>query len=125
MRPVTVHIWARWWVLGWVAILIVSWLAFLFLPWWWWLIVLTVGFLGPELWAVTHEPSATPPLTSILRRYVKSYLAFPMLGFLVAAPVAYLVTGSPFYILFIGVPAALGFWLIEHFSSTYSRRTPR
>lgn len=124
MKPVVVHIWSRVWVLGWVAVLIIAWVAFVFLPWWWWIIVLAVGFLGPELYAVTHEPSSTPPLTSILRRYVPSYIAFPLLGFLVATPIAYLI-GGPFIGLTVGVAAALAFWLIEHFTSTYTRRTPR
>jgi len=124
MKPTTVHIWHRWWVLGWSALLVVIVLAVVFLPWWWWLVIAAVGFLGPELWAVTHEPSSTPPLTSILRRYVPSWVAFPLLGSLVGGIVAFWIAG-PFIGLMIGLAAGLGFWLIEHFTSTYSRRTPR
>ena len=119
MRPVRVFIWHRWWVIGWTVVCIVAWMAFVFLPWWWWLLILAVGFLA-ELYAVTHQPSATPPLTSILRRYIRSYIAFPLLGFLVATPVAYLLAG-PFIGLVVGTGVALGFWLIEHFTATYFR----
>lgn len=113
-------IWHRWWVWGWVGVLIVAWMAFIWLPWWWWLIVLVVGFLGPEIYAVIREPSATPPLTSILRRYVRSYIAFPLLGILVVTPVVYILAG-PWYALWAAFAAGVGFWLIEHFTSTYFR----
>jgi hypothetical protein len=124
MEPVTVHIWHRWWVWGWAALMVVVTLAVVFLPWWWWLIIMAAGFGIPEAWAIWHQPSATPPLTSIIRRYLPSYITYPLFGFLIGGIPAYLIAG-PVYAVIIGAAAGFGFWWLEHFGSTFAHRTPR
>lgn len=121
MKPVQAFIWHRWWVYGWTFLLFLIIVAAIVLPWWWWLIIAAVGFLAPEIYAVINEPSAAPPLTSILRRYLPSYAAFPLLGYTVGFVTTVLITERAFLALVIGLAAALGFWLIEHFASTYFR----
>jgi hypothetical protein len=124
MRPVTVHIWWRPWVYGWTALLVVVVLSVVFLPWWWWVIVMAAGFGIPEGIAIWRQPSSTPPLTSIIRRYAPPWAAYGVFGYLVAGIPAYLIAG-PFYGLVIGFAAGLGFWWIEHIGSTFERPTPR
>lgn len=123
-RPVTVHIWYRWWVIGWTVLLVVTTLAVFLLPWWWWLIIMALGFGIPEAWAIWHQPSSTPPLTSIIRRYLPSWAAYGLFGYLIGGIPAFLIAG-PGYGVLIGFVVGFAFWWLEHFGSTYSRRTPR
>jgi hypothetical protein len=98
--------------------LILTVISVIWLQWYSWIPLALVTFLGPEVYAVLKEPSGTPPLTSIIRRYVKSWASFLLFGFLIFGIPTYWAWG-PTSGLACGVVGGLAFWWLEHFTSTH------
>lgn len=118
MRPVRAFIWAKWWVIGWPILLVVQVALAAWLEWWWWVPLAIVTFLAPEIYAVARQPSATPPLTSIIRRYVPAWAAFPILAGATGFVTTALVTDRAGLSIAIFLGSAVAGWGIEHFMTT-------
>lgn len=124
VKPIKVHIWHKWWVWGWICLLVSGLVALMLLPWWA-VFYAAACFLGPEIWAIKHEPSATPPLTSILRRYVVSWLAFPIIGYMVGICIGAVLYDRDWQEQLFAVGFGVIMWCVEHFINTHFKQVKR
>lgn len=118
MRPVRAFIWHRWWVWGWPITLAFTVAVASVLEWYWWVPLAIVTFVAPELYAIAREPSATPPLTSIIRRYVPAWAAFPVLAGCTGFVTTALLNDSAGLSIAVFSSSFIVGWGIEHFMTT-------
>ena len=118
--------WNPWWIFVWYVTTV------------WWVVyslwvrdfsrgitAFVVLFFPQELYAISKENDAFPPLTHVVRTRFPSWLAFPLIFATVAAVSARWATLDWREVGLITLPVAALGWLIEHFLATYAGPDPR
>ena len=118
--------WNPWWVLGWYVTTI-GWIAYGM-----WARDFTQGvaaflvlFLPQEMYAISKDNDAFPPLTHVVRNRFPGWFAFPLIFATVASVSARWADLDWRPVGLITVPVAALGWLIEHFLATYAGPDPR
>lgn len=118
--------WNPWWILGWYVTTI-GWIAYGL-----WsrdfsrgVSAFVVLFLPQELYAISREHDAFPPLTHVVRNRFPSWFAFPLIFATVAAVSARWAALDWRDVGLLTLPVAALGWLIEHFLATYAGPDPR
>ncbi len=84
-----------------------------------------VLFLPQEMYAISKDNDAFPPLTHVVRNRFPSWLAFPLIFATVAAVASRWAAVDWRAVGLITLPVAALGWLIEHFLATYAGPDPR
>lgn len=84
-----------------------------------------VLFLPQEMYAISKENDAFPPLTHVVRNRFPSWFAFPLIFATVTAVSARWAAVEWRAVGLITLPVAALGWLIEHFLATYAGPDPR
>jgi hypothetical protein len=88
----------------------------------WWAGSAAIGFGVPEGISLMKRDDAFPPLTHTIRHFVPSWLAFPLIYFLLGSIGAtWLGFSRPFHLG--GMFGLLG-WLTDHFTVVYRKPDP-
>jgi hypothetical protein len=118
--------WNPWWILGWYVTTI-GWIVYGL-----WVrdfsrgfTAFVVLFLPQEMYAISKENDAFPPLTHVVRNRFPSWFAFPLIFATVAAVSARWAALEWRPVGLITLPVAALGWLIEHFLATYAGPDPR
>jgi hypothetical protein len=118
--------WNPWWILAWY-VTAAGWISYGL-----WtadfsrgVLAFVVLFLPQELYAISKEDDAYPPLTHVVRNRFPSWFAFPLIFATVAAVSARWAALEWRAVGLITVPVAALGWLIEHFLATYAGPDPR
>ena len=118
--------WNPWWILGWYVTTI-GWIVYGL-----WardfsrgVIAFVVLFLPQEMYAISKDNDAFPPLTHVVRNRFPGWIAFPVIFATVAAVSARWAALGWRAAGLITLPVAALGWLIEHFLATYAGPDPR
>lgn len=118
--------WNPWWILAWYLTSF-SWVAYGL-----WardfsrgISAFAVLFFPQELYAISKERDAFPPLTHVIRNRFRGWFAFPLIFATVAAVSARWAALEWRAVGLITLPVAALGWLIEHFLATYAGPDPR
>jgi hypothetical protein len=125
VKPVSREFWSRPWVTMWGVNSVIVLSLIPFLSFYRWSIVALLGFAAPEIWAVTHPGSWTPPLTSVIARHTKRWQALTAIGVLWGMAGSYwfdMPNENPFaWAGYVGI----GWWLFDHFTQTFESEERR
>jgi len=114
--------WSRWWMAMWAICAPTTIVAATRLPFKRWLPLAGVLFGLPEAISVSKADDRYPPLTHMLRHFLKSWVTFPFLYFCVGACGSrWLKLKNP---LGLGALTGLLGWLTDHFDQSYSGDDP-
>ena len=111
--------WKPWWIVLWIVVAVGLIALAFFVPFKQWALATTVGFGLMEAIGLLKKDDAYPPLTHVIREYLKRWMAFPLIyGFTGAAGSVWLKFPHP---VRIGALFALLGWFTSHFDETYDQ----